>query len=384
MALANGHTGLAILFDYLDLKFPNERWDLAAKHQIELAIASLHGYGEVEIGLFSGVTGLAFSVWCLSREGTRYTAIQSSIDSLLLEAANDECTRVSKIKDGYFPSDFDLIRGLTGIATYLICRIDEARLKALLLRILTLLVDLTVEDNGRARWHIGPGKDTGSLSQTIPGGYLDCGLAHGIAGPLALMSMAELRGLNVTDLRAAIERTATWLVSHQVDDGWGVNWPAAVPLDPTHSLSSRPARTAWCYGAPGIASALWLAGLALEEQRWRDHAVYAIDSAIRRPRHERHIDRPAFCHGAAGFLHILTHFANRVPATQFRSEVDRITTHLLEAYDNRAPFGFVTTDTKGLTQDDPGLLEGSAGVVLTLLATISSESPHWSRAFLIS
>jgi len=100
-----------------------------------------------------------------------------------------------------------------------------------------------------------------------PHGNLNCGLAHGIPGPLATMSLALACDVTVPGLPEAVDRAAGWLAGHRADDYWGVNWPVAVSLIAVGSVvaaepgrAGEPSRSAWCYGAPGVARALWLAG----------------------------------------------------------------------------------------------------------------------------
>ncbi|WP_277752743.1 lanthionine synthetase LanC family protein [Streptomyces sp. L2] len=71
-----------------------------------------------------------------------------------------------------------------------------------------------------------------------------------------------------------------------------------------------PARSAWCYGAPGVAHALWLAGTALGDHDLHDVATEAMAAVLRRPAHMRFIDSPTFCHGVAGLLQIVLRFAH--------------------------------------------------------------------------
>ena len=104
------------------------------------------------------------------------------------------------------------------------------------------------------------------MAKFFPEGNLNCGLAHGIPGPLAAMALAFESGVDVDGLAEAIERTAEWLVQHQTADDYGVNWPTAVPWTPEGRVPSErldASRAAWCYGTPGVARALWLAGRAI-------------------------------------------------------------------------------------------------------------------------
>jgi hypothetical protein len=60
---------------YLDACFPDERWDIIGHQYLEIATRGVEKQTQVSIGLFSGLSGLAFAVWYLSCQGTRYGGI---------------------------------------------------------------------------------------------------------------------------------------------------------------------------------------------------------------------------------------------------------------------------------------------------------------------
>src|SRR5262249_29375886 len=117
-----------------------------------------------------------------------------------------------RIDAGMLPAlrEYDLIRGLTGIGAYLLHRhqpgpgapLGPARTSSSLLgEVLAYLVRLTqpvtIEDGT-----VLPGWWTGNApndepSRDWPGGHGNLGIAHGIAGPLALMALAARCGIEV-------------------------------------------------------------------------------------------------------------------------------------------------------------------------------------------
>ena len=73
-------------------------------------------------------------------------------------------------------------------------------------------------------------------------------------------------------------------------------------------VSVRPARTAWCYGDPGIAAALLLAGRAMDEPAWEREALDLARTVARRPAGNCGVNDAGLCHGAAGLGHLLNRF----------------------------------------------------------------------------
>ncbi len=165
---------------------------------------------------------------------------------------------------------------------------------------------------------------------------------------LAFLSLVRSCGLPFARLDEAIVVIADWLSANRLDDEWGVNWPTAVPLEEVESAADSqlrprersdwtggPSRSAWCYGSPGVARSLWLAGQALDRPDYRDLAVSAMEAVFRRPVPARMIDSPTFCHGVAGLLAIALRFARETQSPLFVMESQK----LVDAAARRVPAG---------------------------------------------
>src|SRR5208282_3203234 len=135
------------------------------------------------------------------------------------------------------------------------------------------------------------------------------------------------------------------------------------------SAPDGPSRCAWCYGSPGIARALWLAGVALDRQDYCDLAVSAMKAVFRRPVAARRINSPTFCHGVAGLLAIALRFSHDEGGTTFSDDIGALVQQLLDSYQPLSLLGFRHIETADNEMDQPGLLEGAPGVALALLAS---------------
>ncbi|GHO42295.1 hypothetical protein KSX_04580 [Ktedonospora formicarum] len=240
---------------------------------------------------------------------------------------------------------------------------------------------------GLPAWYVPPSLSRlESWGDLCPDGFYNCGLAHGIPGPLALLALTKSAHISVPGLEEAITRTADWLLEQQVGNEWGIGWPLAVPVNhmgpPPGDL--KKCRTAWCYGTPGVARALWLAGEALNCQHYRDIALVAMQSVYRTPLPERRIDSPSFCHGVAGLLQITLRFAHNSQAPFFIEAANTLTKQLLSLYDPDTLLGYRNQEGPETLVDQPGLLDGVAGILLVLLATSTTQEPYWDRLFLLS
>jgi hypothetical protein len=384
-AVAQGDAGLALMCAYLDRCFPDERWDIAGRDL--LACAAAHAERSPPgPSLYDGTAGLGFVAWQLGR-GTRYTRLSSSLDGALAPQAVALAGTLDGQQHGVAAGQFDAMSGLSGIGAYLLARRGQ-HVDGALERLLQTLVELTrASAAGPPRWFT-PAElmFDATTAQLYPDGHLNCGMAHGIPGPLALMALAHAGGVRVRGLRDAIASIATWLCDNRADDAWGVNWPKMVALAPDASAppAPQPSRAAWCYGSPGVARALWLAGTALEDERLMTLASEAMQAVYRRPLHERQIDSPTFCHGVAGLLHVTLRFAHDTGAAVFTAAAADLTDQLLAAYDPNGLLGFCSIEPGGNPVDHAGLLEGAPGVALVLLAAATDVEPTWDRLFLLA
>jgi lantibiotic modifying enzyme len=397
-SVAQGNAGLALLWAYLDSCFPDREWDVVGKRHLEEAVRSIDLESTVGTGLFSGLSGLAFAGSALSRDGARYRRMLASLDQAIAAETVALAGQV-RASNGLSVGDFDVISGLTGIGAYLLCRRAEPHVESALAGAVDALIAQALSDDVPPRWFTPAHLLYDDVTrQMYPHGNLNCGLAHGIPGPLAFLSLVRLSGLAFDRLDDAIVAIAQWLCANRQDDVWGANWPAAVHLEEARDGAGRvvlrpgdpkvapggPSRTAWCYGSPGVARALWLAGQALDRDAYRELAVGAMEAVFRRPIPARMIGSPTFCHGVAGLLAITMRFARETREPIFFDQSRRLAEQLVRSFQPDSLLGFRCIEYGNNQTDQPGLLDGAAGVAIVLLAACTGIEPAWDRVFLLS
>jgi len=389
-AVSEGDAGLAIMCGYLDACLPGEEWDRTAHRFLSRAVRAAEIVPSLPLGIFSGLSGLAFVAAALSRAGTRYKRLLEGLEDALLFRTPALTEAARQARGGIAVSQFDAISGLSGVGAYLLRRRERSPVRAMLQAVLSALVALAESDSGVPRWHTPPHLMADeAMAREYPNGSLNCGLAHGIPGPLALMALSLRDGVEVPGQRDAMHRICDWLVEHRVDDEWGVNWPSAAPVQPPRmaepdDAALQPTRSAWCYGSPGVARALWLAGEALGEPGLCLLAVEALEAVYRRPQDARNIDSPTFCHGVAGLLQITLRFNNDTGQPVFAQAAGALVEELLAAYQPDRLLGYCSLEPPGNQVDQPGLLDGAPGVAMVLLSAATDVEPAWDRLFLIA
>ena len=389
-AVAEGDAGVATMCGYLDACLPGEGWDTDAHRFLTRSVRAAEVIPSLPLGPFSGLSGLAFVAATLSRGGTRYQRLLDGLEDALLARTPALAQATRQAQNGIAVSDFDVISGLSGVGAYLLCRSELRPTRTVLEVVLGALVELAGGRDGVPRWYTPPHLMADeAMAREYPAGSLNCGLAHGIPGPLALMALTLREGIEVPRQRDAMRRICDWLVEHRADDAWGLNWPSAAPAQSPHPAQKErarllPTRSAWCYGSPGVARALWLAGDALGEPRFCVVAVDAMEAVYRRPVSARNIDSPTFCHGVAGLLQITLRFSHDTGLPAFSQATERLVEQLLAAYRPDRLLGYSSLEPGGNPVDRPGLLDGAAGVAMVLLSAATDVEPAWDRLFLIA
>ncbi|HEX5116295.1 MAG TPA: lanthionine synthetase C family protein [Pseudonocardiaceae bacterium] len=327
-----------------------------------------------QAGLFVGAPAIAF---ILHTAGPRYERYLPSIDATVASLAHRRVdaalARIQRREPAAF-AEYDLLHGLTGIGQLLL---QHAPGNDALGRILTYLVRLTepitIAGTTLPGWWTS--HDPDPLLPT-PGGHANIGLAHGITGPLALLSSAHRAGVTVDGQLDAIQTICDHLDTWRQDNELGSCWPQWITRDdlragrPGHT---RPTRPSWCYGTPGIARALQLAAIAVHDTARQAAAEDALARCLADPTQLALIADPGLCHGWAG----LYQTAWRAAAEALTMAIEQQLAHVGHLMVQRAQ---ATTDLSD------GLLEGTAGLALALHTAGRNTPPisGWDSCLLIT
>src|SRR5262249_22600915 len=87
---------------------------------------------------------------------------------------------------------FDLTRGLVGFGVYFRARADAPTARAGLERVVDHLAKTAIRDDAGARWHTPRELLPDVYHADWPDGYVDLGVAHGMAGVIAFLARAGL------------------------------------------------------------------------------------------------------------------------------------------------------------------------------------------------
>src|SRR5260370_38329205 len=121
-------------------------------------------------------------------------------------------------------------------------------------------------------------------------------------------------------------------------------------------------------------------GAASEQEAFRDASRRAKAAGGRTAVGKRTWD-DSWC---AGLLQVTLRFAHDTGLPFFKEAATSLCEQLLSRYDPERTFGFSSIEPEGNLVDQPGLLDGAPGVVLTMLSAATDFLPSWDRLFLLS
>ncbi|WP_280244631.1 lanthionine synthetase C family protein [Nocardia abscessus] len=407
MTLSNGLPGTALFYAELATRIPV--WFGVAHRHVQAAGAALPS--QPSRGLYAGPASLlAATQTC----GGHYPGLRRRLAAWL---ADDQLTRLRQCRTvpgpGISWECYDIVNGLSGTARLLLDSAEDpvendAQVEHALRETLGYLVNISrtiiVDGHKVPGWWVPAARQAVEQDRRdYPRGDFNLGLAHGIPGPVVIMSLALRRGYDVPGLRDALVRMVEWLIRWVCTDDQGTYWPCRVGFDdeiataPPRSLFTR---TAWCYGAPGVAAAVHHAGETLGIPEWRAHAVRALHDALARDESRWTLAGPTICHGYAGFLQIVHRIGTAERDDVLLAAKTRLAETILGMADVDAPFAFrhpmryprsAPWPTEFKLLDVAGILEGSAGVACALLSVIpalgaAAEAPArpWDRVLALS
>jgi lantibiotic biosynthesis protein len=346
-SLAGGSAGLAILFAALHARTADRRWAQAADDAMARAAAGvveqIRGGG---VGFYSGLAGVAWSELVAEALLGREPTVNREVTEVLQVVVDD---------DG--PWRWELTAGLVGLGVYAQTSVELGAPP----RLLTTICERLLRERRDGTWMVDGDLLFGSGQTVRPRHYIDLGMAHGIAGIVAMAAMAAAPGgLAVADELLTLSVAA-------------LTGEATVAGDSDQDRSLPPR---WCYGNVGIAVALALAhqrrphdaNLELLASRTRDRVTGAPTSGVA---------ELGICHGLAGVALVLRRLAYLTGELRCLWACRLWSALLLDRLDTLGSAGGV------LDAGEAGVLEGVAGIALTLLSLADPQPSNWERMLLL-
>jgi lantibiotic modifying enzyme len=382
----SGLAGTALL--HARLATVDERFATAAIDHWNRAAAHTRHHSATGSGTFSGPGSVAASLILGSpylpdphQTHDQCAAAARWLSAHALAIADEQHDR---IRSGAPPTSwavYDAISGLAGIGRVLMSAVAQGHqhARAGLDAALSTLTTMTNNRTGRRPGWWLPADAHPATTHVHPSGAAATGTAHGIAGPLTLLATAHIAGHHVPGQDRAIRTAADWLLRWH--DPATDTWPTHINGDELDHDTAAPVpgrHDAWCYGTPGISTALTQAARALDDDAYRAAGHHAMRTLAARNPQTWDVEGPTVCHGHAGILQASRGHPDL--ARRAAAQIDRAA-----APSHRY---LIQHSERGTAKDDPGRLTGAAGVALALADHAELPSPppstRWDNILLLS
>jgi hypothetical protein len=374
-ALASGEAGVALFYAYLDAA---RQGSDAADRALDAFDRSVDVLGESRpaAALYGGFCGTGWVAEHLTRELFQADEdLTADIDQALAE----------RLSVGAEKPPYDLMNGLSGFGAYLMERLPHPGAAELLGRVLDLLVETAEESEAGLTWYTRPEWLSPWLRELTPEGCYNLGVAHGVAGLIGFLAMAQREGAEDARIPYLAEGAIRWLLRQKLPPREGSVFPAWV----IPGQEPAPARIAWCTGDLGIAAVLLSAARSFGRPDWESEALALARLASARPFEARKTDEVGLCHGAAGIAHLFNRLYQATGEPDLKEAALAWYCRCLD----RERRGEGLTGLLSWVRIVPGeetwwgeygFLGGLAGVGLALLAAVSEVEPAWDRVMLVA
>lgn len=395
LTLSHGLPGICMLFGKLkDCDTRNsDHWAAVGRQYMGYIVEDINRNGIADMSLYGGLAGVGLAAACLSGDFKDYTKLLAVINQTLSGWIGQMKSTVS-FQQGTHSMVYDVIAGMTGVLSYLslfpadtVCRegMDHG-----LDMLIAMTKDIQVRGVTVPGWYISSENQfTQAESAYYPQGNFNTGMAHGVAGPLTLLSEMAIRGTVRPGQWEAIRKLTDFLVNYKIRYQGRTIWNGQIDFE--ELKAGKPAekkvfhRDAWCYGTPGICYALICSAMACQDKAL---LTFGIDNLRLAVANMEGIASPTICHGVSGVYLILDAVEQLLNASYFEREKKQLKSRILDFYNENTRYGFLDYeyDASGgqvLAYDTCGFLNGAAGIALGLYSVEKSQKNIWRKAILL-
>ncbi len=380
-----------VLSTYL-LQYNDSIVKITLKKYILKEIAALNKQKIINLSLCYGLTGVAYSLKLAAEVLPDLVVFMHDFDILYARLAKAQITQTNQIikNRGVAEKDYDLIQGMTSCLAYL-SQFGSSQNDVDIEKRIVALFDWLLQDSNQGLPHaliknsniIDDGR-----RNFFKEGYINLGLSHGLAGPLAaLASIPNTKVLGkITTLYADLFNQ-----NQRITSPW-TSEVSAQELKLNQFVTHGIDRASWCYGNPGIARTVYRVA---KKQKNKELERVAVDYFIGLKDlslNQLQLESPTVCHGISGLLLILNAMERDTGVKEIGVVKQKMMSYLLAQanFDNNLVFKEYDFFFRGEKYDKPryfkdiGVLNGSGGIILTLMSLQSRQRLDWERILLIS
>jgi len=345
-SLADGALGCALA---MHAAFGGDPERAASAHELVRRSAAAQS---TDTGLFTGASGLYFTLGYLRRGPKEYAVARSRLARAVADA-------VRPLAAASTPPVWNQATNVyTGSAGVRLAFADdpEALGEALSLAIAT---------------HAASAMRTIRSALAVPvEKAFELGVLRGVAGGLCAETVAP--GGRAENLSLYLQL----LLDSAGHESGAPAWPALRYAD---GRAPGAPDDSWGFGTPGICVALAQAAAVLGDRDLAESVRAALGALALRAHADPSSERYGIARGLAGIALAVAACGLALGDTPIVRLAHAFATRLMDAYDDALPLGYREHAGAAAPLDDAGLLEGAAGIALVLLTLAGAADPSWTR-----
>jgi lantibiotic modifying enzyme len=365
-SLLSGNIGFVLFYFYFALyKNDQKIYDHAIKN-LEKTITALQNES-IPLLFSNGIAGIGLTLQHLIKND--FLIIKNNL-------FKDYFSILERRSISYLETEkFDYLHGGLGITLFLLAIEEEVNNKNYFYEVINTL-EKTKKGNRTYKW---------SAKLNNEEGVYNISLSHGMSSIIIILSKIYNR-YKIEKAKELIEKGVAFILNQKLPkDNFHSIYPS-LALESTDKLYSS--RLAWCYGDLGIGFALLHAGRVLQKNDWIDEAIQTFThAALRRNLKQNGLVDASFCHGTAGVAHIFNRLYIDIGIKLFKDASDywfEETLKMAKFNDGLVGYKFYVGSDEVIWKNEFGLLQGIAGIGLTLISKVSDIEPAWDELFLLS
>ncbi|MBW1294128.1 lanthionine synthetase C family protein [Aquimarina litoralis] len=379
VGVLSGISGIA-LFQFYYAKFTdNDAYADIGVEMISTVIEKINeGYSFPTF--CTGIAGAGWTIELLAKEG--FVDVDS--DELLVDL--DEYLSSAIIQMGEKDKFYDFLHGTIGIGFYFFKRYKNTKSEALkksyktkLLELVASLKRTAIEEDDTMRWETSLSKETALIGANLS-------LSHGMASIINFLS----RLVSYDDFRDQVmpilQKATQFILKYANDD---VSCSSSFPSWVYDGMEKNgQERLAWCYGDLGIGLTLYRVGKVLNDNVITQKGLTTVENSCkRRDLTETRVKDNGLCHGTFGMVQIYNSMYKETKKEIFKETADfwmdqgiSMATHKDGYVGYKQWFG---GEEEGW-RTEMNLLEGIAGIGLSIISYLAPFETEWDECLLIS
>ncbi|WP_394749854.1 lanthionine synthetase C family protein [Spongiimicrobium salis] len=378
LGVLTGSAGIA-LFHFYYSRFSQEEISADLGSMVIADIIQKINEGYDMPSFCTGISGAAWVIELLLEE----EYIELNADSLLaiLDDYLIEFLAIDPHENFY-----DFLHGVLGIGFYYLKRYERTQNLQLKEKYRQVLLDITrLLDNTATKDQCGLKWESYLIRSTGLRGY-NLGLSHGISSIINFLSRLVKFDDFKTEGFPLLQGATSFLMSCRNETGsTSTSFPDWIVENSSIDQSSR---LAWCYGDLGIGITLWRASEALNDAVIAKVAIDTLVHASKRKNlHEARVMDAGLCHGAFGIMHIYNQMHEKTAHPIFKETAEYWKEQALDMAiheDGLAGYQQWRGDGKEQWRKETNLLEGIAGIGLSIMTYLSPSMNKWDQCLLIN